>query len=79
MTRYKKPNVEKMQLTCDMFNNFCPVGGRVSVMLDGKDGPVITTTTSKAQILSGHSEVVWLAGVSGCYLLDRVTILGAPS
>lgn len=25
-----------------------------------------------AQILSGHSAVIWLENVTGCYLLDRV-------
>ncbi len=28
---------------------------------------------SDAQVLSGHSAVIWLENVSGCYLLDRVT------
>lgn len=79
MSCYKKPNVEKMQSTCNTFNSRCPVGGRVSVMLDGETEPMITTTKSTAQILSGHSIVIWLDGVTGCYLLDRVTILGAPA
>ncbi len=29
-------------------------------------------TRSDAQILSGHSAVIWLENVSGRYLLDRV-------
>ena len=31
-----------------------------------------TRTRSEAQVLSGHSAVIWLDGVRGCYLLDRV-------
>ncbi|WP_374650281.1 hypothetical protein [Rhizorhabdus sp.] len=34
---------------------------------------MITRTRSKAEVLSGHSAVIWLDGISGCYLLDRVT------
>lgn len=34
-----------------------------------------TTTRSEAQMLGGHSAVIWLEGVSGAYKLDRVTPL----
>jgi hypothetical protein len=54
------------------FNSRYPVGQRVSVRKDGGDG-VITTTRGPAFVLSGHSAVIWLEGISGCYLLDRVT------
>jgi hypothetical protein len=69
----RKPNIAKMQAACDAFNAKCPVGGAVTVRLDsGED--FNTITTSEAQILSGHSAVIWMKGISGCYLLDRVTI-----
>lgn len=71
----KKPNLKKMQAECDAFNAKCPVGGLVSVELDGVDEPFETVTISEAQILSGHSAVVWMKNVSGCYLLERVTPL----
>ena len=68
----KRPNVKKMQGQCDTFNARCPVGGAVTVRLDsGEVRP--TVTRSKAQILSGHTPVIWLEGITGCYLLDRVT------
>jgi hypothetical protein len=70
---YKEPNVTKMQAECDAFNAACPVGGKVRVKLDFVDEPFETTTRSEAQILSGHSAVIWMENVSGCYLLDRVT------
>lgn len=70
---YKKPNVVKMQAECDAFNAACPVGGKVRVKLDFVDEPFETTTRSDAHILSGHSAVIWMENVSGCYLLDRVT------
>jgi hypothetical protein len=68
----KKPNVEKLQAECDKFNAAHPVGADVFVKLDGKDEPFRTKTRSTAQILSGHSAVIWLENVSGCYLIDRV-------
>lgn len=42
-------------------------------MDDGSDVP--SKTRSPAEVLGGHSAVVWLEGTSGCYLLDRVTPL----
>jgi hypothetical protein len=70
----RKPNIQKMQAQCDAFNAKCPVGGRVRVTLDGGEERE-TVTTSEAQILSGHTPVVWMKGISGCYLLERVTPL----
>ena len=61
-----------MQRHVDLFNGACPVGGKVTVRLDS--GEVRETVTrSAAYILSGHTPVVFLEGVRGCYLLDRVT------
>lgn len=63
-----------LQAECDKFNSAHPVGAAVTVQLDG--GEIRETiTTSEAQVISGHSAVIWLKGVSGCYLLDRVTPL----
>jgi|GEM_PF-698119 len=72
MTR-KAPSRESLQAECDVFNFDCRVGGRVAVKIDGTDKPLITTTRTEAQILSGHTAVVWLDGVSGCYCLSHVT------
>lgn len=68
----RKPNTQKMQHECDAFNAKNPIGSDVFVKLDGVDEPFRTRTRSEAQILSGHSAVIWLENVSGCYLLDRV-------
>lgn len=68
----------KLQAACDKFNAAHQVGAAVSVELDS--GEVRETiTTSEAQVLSGHSAVIWLAGISGCYDLDRVTALKAAA
>jgi len=46
----------------------------VAVKMD--DGSSVNTETrSHAEMLSGHSAVIWLVGITGCYLLDRVTPL----
>jgi hypothetical protein len=61
-----------LQAACDKFNAANQVGVAVAVRLDG--GEVRETiTTSEAQVLSGHSAVIWLDGIRGCYLLERVT------
>ena len=66
----------KLQAACDKFNAAHQVGAAVSVKLDG--GEVRETiTVSEAQVLSGHTAVIWLDGVSGCYDLERVTALKA--
>lgn len=65
------PDVAALQQQCDEFNAQFRPGQRV--MLRKDDGSsVATATRSKAEVLSGHSAVVWLEGVTGCYLLDRV-------
>jgi len=73
MTVVKRPSVKKLQAACDKFNAKVSVGDEVFVKLDGVDEPFRTKTRSVAQVLSGHSPVIWLENVSGCYLLDRVT------
>jgi hypothetical protein len=68
----------KLQAECDNFNAANEVGAAVTVQLDG--GEVRETiTASEAQVLSGHSAVIWLKGISGCYLLERVTPLAAEA
>lgn len=73
MSAYRKPNIKKLQAECDAFNAKCPMGGRVSVRLDGHDEPMETITITAAEVMSGNSAVVWMKGISGCYLLSHVT------
>lgn len=70
----KRLTEKQLQNKCDSFNAKCEIGDVVSLLLDSGD-TVNTVTISAAQVLSGHSAVVWLSGVRGCYLIDRVTIL----
>lgn len=46
-------------------------GTRVLVKLDNGDIRG-TVTRSRAELLGGHSAVIWLEGIPGCYSLDRV-------
>jgi hypothetical protein len=66
----KRPNVKKLQAACDAWNAAHPVGTSVILLRDS--GPMPTRTRSAAEVLSGHSAVVWLDGVAGCYDLERV-------
>jgi hypothetical protein len=68
----RPPSPAKLQAACDKFNAAHQVGAAVTVQLDGGEERE-TVTTSEAQVLSGHSAVIWLKGISGCYLLERVT------
>lgn len=68
----------KLQAACDKFNAAHQVGAAASVELDSGEVRE-TVTTSEAQVLSGHSAVIWLRGISGCYLLERVVPLPPAS
>jgi hypothetical protein len=59
------------QKDCDRWNAHHPVGTQVDVRLDN-GLTARTTTKSRAEMLSGHTAVIWLDGISGCYMLDRV-------
>lgn len=67
----KRPDPQKLQSQCDTFNEAYPVGSPVHVKMDSGELRD-TVTRSNAEVLGGHSAVIWLEGISGCYLLDRV-------
>lgn len=48
-----------------------PPGTAVTVTLDDKSTKD-TTTRSYAEMLGGHSAVIWLKGLTGSFLLSRV-------
>jgi hypothetical protein len=62
----------KLAEICDRFNAECPVGTEVLVKTDTR-GNLITNTRSEAYVLSGHTAVIFVEGISGCYALDRVS------
>ena len=76
--RPARKSAAQLQAACDKFNAAHQVGAAVSVELDS--GEIRNTfTTSEAQVLSGHTAVIWLDGVRGCYDLERVTPLAPAS
>ncbi|NHQ93354.1 hypothetical protein [Janthinobacterium lividum] len=76
--RPARKSAAQLQAVCDKFNATHLVGTAVSVKLDS--GEVRdTVTTSEAQVLSGHTPVIWLEGISGCYDLEHVTALKAAT
>ena len=57
----------------DAWNRENPPGTPVIVTKD--DGTNFNTTTrSRAEMLGGHTPVIWLVGRSGCVGLDRVAV-----
>jgi hypothetical protein len=65
-------NRKRLQKIVDDWNARHPVGEAVNLLKD--DGrTLLTETRSRAEVLEGHSAVIWLKGVVGCYLLERVT------
>lgn len=67
-----RPDLKKLQAQCDAWNAKHPIGTAVVLLKDNGEA-FDTVTTSQAQVLSGHSAVIWVEHVSGCYALERVT------
>ena len=63
--------IEIMESKVELFNQKHPIGSKVTVVKDLGE-KFETKVRYPAEILSGHTAVVWLEGISGCYCLDRV-------
>jgi hypothetical protein len=68
------PGLESQRAQINRWNARYPVGTRVVVTRDN-GSEIVTRTRSGAQLLSGHTAVIFLEGISGCYLLGRVRAL----
>lgn len=67
-----KPTPKQEAKLVETWNSTVKVGQVVRVTLD--DGTTKDTfTTRPAEMLGGHSAVIWLNGFSGCYRLSRCT------
>lgn len=72
MNARQRKTEAQLQAQCDGWNNHHPIGTAVTLRSDdGSD--VATATRSAAWVLSGHTAVIMVDGVTGCYLLDRLT------
>lgn len=70
MARLNDPKVQQRKV--DDWNERYPVGQAVNVRIDG-GGTIQTKTRGPAELLCGHSAVIWLDGLLACVLLSRVT------
>lgn len=62
----------QQQARVDRFNRQFCAGAPVYYRKDD-DSIVETRTRTEAQLLSGHTAVVWLDNVRGCVIVDRVS------
>jgi hypothetical protein len=61
---------------CADWNHAHPIGTPVELTTDSK-GVIHTKTTAAAQLIpSSNLPVIWVEGISGCYLLSRVKPAG---
>lgn len=68
----KPPSMTQLIRQVADWNTAHPLPG-VPVIVKLDDGTErATRTQSEAQILGGHSAVIWLDGISGAYSLNRV-------
>lgn len=67
----------QLQAACDAFNAAHKVGDTITVfsVLIGEN-PKQVQTRSAAQILSGHTAVVYVTGGSGCIALTHIESTG---
>ena len=69
--RPKPKSLAQLTKQCERWNRKHPIGTAVCLQRD--DGTIFTTRTrAEADVLSGHTAVIWVEGITGCYLLDRV-------
>lgn len=70
MSREQLTTNQKQKIVDD-WNDKHPVGTPVIVNRDGGE-QFHTVTRSGAELLSGHTPVVWVKGLSGCWALTHV-------
>jgi uncharacterized protein involved in copper resistance len=70
----KRPTLAQLEKQCAEWNASHGVGTTVSYEEIRGDGETFRgKSKSEAQVLSGHSAVIWLEGKSGCVSLDHCT------
>lgn len=70
----KRPTAAQLQKKCDKWNAANEVGATVSFEEIVGDGETFRgKSASEAQVLGGHSAVIWLEGKRGCVDLDHCT------
>lgn len=72
----KRPSVKAECAKVDAWNAANKIGVDVAYRRDNGKA-ILTKTRTEAQMLSGHTAVVWLENVSGCVDLTRVNAIEA--
>lgn len=68
----KRPTAAQLQKQCDKWNAKHPEGTTVVFeSIKGHGESHRGKSTSVAQVMGGHSAVIWLEGKSGCVSLDN--------
>ncbi len=70
--RHSRPDPHKVVKD---WNAAHSIGTIVRVILDD-ESTLDTVTVSVADVLGGHTPVIWVSGIRGAYLLSRVTPIG---
>jgi hypothetical protein len=74
MAQTKRQTLAQLQKQCDDWNAAHEVGAEVSFEEIQGDGETHRgASCSEAQVLSGHSAVIWLEGKRGCVHLAHCT------
>lgn len=68
----KRPTAAQLQKQCDNWNAKHPVGKAIVYeSIRGEGESHRGESTSEAEVLGGHSAVIWISGKSGCVDLDH--------
>jgi len=75
----RPPSPAKLQATCDRWNERYPVGTLVEYhpIID-EPAHRLRKTRTPAQVLSGHTAVVWLDDERGCVCLEACVPVTTP-
>lgn len=66
----------KRELDVAYFNTHVPIGTVMEYRTHRKAEPRLVTTTTEAWVLSGHTAVVMVDGVSGCVAIAALDLFG---
>ncbi|MDH6460150.1 hypothetical protein M2302_000301 [Micromonospora sp. A200] len=76
----RERDMERECRRVELFNAAHPIGTTVRYWKGVREGDGKTSTTrTEAQLLSGHTAVVWLEGVSGCIALTHIEPVSAEA
>ena len=72
MAKQVRKTLKQLTAAVDGWNERHPAGTKVMVRLDSGES-IKSETTSAAWVMGGHSAMVKVHGITGGFMLDRVT------